>query len=324
MGKTVKIKKSHIKLALILAIAVIAAIIVLQLDKPGQEKKPEQEPVITELKDTSKIAEPGDLVTINYVLRLDNGKIVDTNDPELAKEAELTTYVKGPFKFIIGQSNKIATFDKAIEGMKAGEKKTVIIKPIEPVLSLKINRTEHKPRRMLYSRIKTFTFQKYNETFPGEPMKAGNMLSNPDKYPWPLQITNITEKYVVTQIMTNAGASFTVPEQEWKSQVLRISDRVIELVQNPKIGQIFQTPYGQAEIINVTISSILFTHAPEQGKTFQQKITDGQQAGYQFDFEVLDIDEQEFTIRRINYLPQELMNLEAEILELVKDVKELE
>ncbi|MBW3001625.1 FKBP-type peptidyl-prolyl cis-trans isomerase [Candidatus Woesearchaeota archaeon] len=320
MAKKVKVKKSYVKWALIIAIVIVVAVFLLRLE--GQEPEPETN--ITEIEDMSKVAEPGDLVTINYVMRLDNGKVVDTNDKELAKEAELENYVKGPFKFIVGQSNKLSSFDEAIEGLKLGEKKTIIIEPIEPVLAVTINISDHRPRRILYSRAEILSFKEYNETFPNEPAVANNIISNPEAYPWPLQIMNVTDKYVVTQIQVRPGESFFMPGQEWKSQVMRTSDKVIEFVQNPKVGLIFDTPYGTAEVTNVTISDIYFTHTPEQGKIFKQRIGEGKKQGMTFDFEVLDVDKEDFVIRRTNYLAQELANLEVELVDLQKDVKELE
>ncbi len=320
MGKKVKIKKSYIKWALIIAVLIVVAVFLLQLEKI----EPEPETNITEIEDRSKIAEMGDLVTINYVLRLDNGKVADTNDEELAKEAELQNYVKGPFKFILGQSNKLKTFDEAIKGLKLGEKKTVMIEPMEPVLAVKINISDSRPRRILYPRTDNLLWKKYNETFSMEPAVINNIISNPEKYPWPLQVMNVTEKYVVTQIMVRPGESFFIPGQEWKSQVMRTSDKVIEFVQNPKIGLVFNTPYGTAEITNVTISSIFFTHTPEQGKEFKQRMGEGKKQGMTFDFEILDIRSKDFVIRRTNYLAQELAHLEVEILEIQKNVKEIE
>ncbi|MBD3303664.1 hypothetical protein GF343_00825 [Candidatus Woesearchaeota archaeon] len=320
MAKKVKIKKSYIKWALIIVITVVVAVLLLRLERLA----PEPETNITEIEDMSKVAELGDLVTINYVMRLDNGKLVDTNDAELAKEAGLENYVKGPFKFILGQSNKLKSFDEAIVGLELGEKKKIIIKPIEPVLAVTINMSDSRPRRILYPRIEMLSLQEYNETFPNEPTVVNNIVSNPEIYPWPLQIINITDKRVITQIMVRPGESFFIPGQEWKSQVMRTSDKVVEFVQNPKEGLIFDTPYGTAEITNVTISNINFAHTPVQGKEFMQRMGEGKKQGMTFDFVVLDVDEEEFVIRRTNYLAQELANLEVELIDIQKDVKELE
>lgn len=320
MAKKVKIKKDYIKWALFVAILAIVVFFLLPIAK---KENIDSETNITEITDKSKIAEMGDLVTINYVLRLDNGEVVDTNNEELAKEAGLETYTKGPFKFILGQSNKLPTFDQAIEGLKLGEKKTVIIKPIESVLVLGINMTEKKPRRILHSRLKKFSLEEYENSFQ-EPAIIDNIVSNIEAAPWPFKILNATDKYILAQIMVRPGESFFIPGQEWKSQVMRTSDRVIEFVQNPKIGLVFDTPYGTAEITNVTISNIYFKHTPEEGKLLKQKLTSGKSQGRTFDFEVLDIREDEFIIRRTNHLAQELANIEVEMLELEKNVKQLQ
>ena len=320
MAKKVKIKKDYIKWALFVAILAIVVFFLLPIAK---KENIDSKTNITEITDKSKIAEMGDLVTINYVLRLDNGEVVDTNNEELAKEAGLETYTKGPFKFILGQSNKLPTFDQAIEGLKLGEKKTIIIKPIESVLVLGINMTEKKPRRILYPRLKKFSLEEYENSFK-EPAIIDNIISNVEVAPWPFQILNATDKYILAQIMVRPGESFFIPGQEWKSQVMRTSDRVIEFVQNPKIGLVFDTPYGTAEITNVTISNIYFKHTPEEGKLLKQKLTSGKSQGRTFDFEVLDIREDEFIIRRTNHLAQELTNIEVEMLELEKNVKQLQ
>lgn len=319
--KNVKIKKSHLKWGAFAIVLIIAAVLLFPYAS-NDVPEPVEETNITEVIDTSNIAELGDLVTINYVMKLDNGEIVDTNNEKLAKEAGLTTYTKGPYKFILGQSNKLPTFDEAIEGLETGEKKTIIIQPMEPVLTIAINISDKKPRRILYPRIKTYTFEEYNASFK-EPSIVGNIISNIEEQPWPVQIINITEKYVVTQAMVRPGESFFIPGQEWKSQVMRMDDKVIEFVQNPKIGLVFETPYGTAEITNVTISNVEFKHMPEQGKELKQKITSGKKQGQTFAFEVLDIRDDEFVIRRINYLAQELANIEVEVLEIIKDVKEI-
>ena len=318
MAKKVKIKKGYVKWAAIIILVVIAALVLWPIAKERFMTQGN----LTEITDKSKIAEKGDLLTINYVLKLDNGKIVDTNNAEVAKEAELQTYTKGPFKFILGQSNKIKTFDEAIDGLELGENKTIMLQPLEPVLIFKINMSDSRPRRILHPRIKTFKKAEYAETFQ-EPALPNNIVSNIDKYPWPFKIMNVTDKYVVTQIQIRPGDSVTIPGLAWKSQAMRLDKRVIEFVQNPQIGLIFDTPYGTAEITNTTMSKIFFDHTPEQGKLLKQRMTSGKKQGMTFNFEVLDIRTDEFVIRRTDYLPQELMNLQVEVLELQKGVKDI-
>ncbi|ORJ53722.1 FKBP-type peptidyl-prolyl cis-trans isomerase [Geothermobacter hydrogeniphilus] len=60
-------------------------------------------------------AEKGDTVTVNYIGKLADGTLFDSSEG------------KEPLKFIIGQQEVIAGFDRAVEGMVTGEKKTVTI-----------------------------------------------------------------------------------------------------------------------------------------------------------------------------------------------------
>ena len=71
----------------------------------------------------------GDLVTINFILELENGTVADTNDPALAEQNKLTNYVKGPYAFVLGQSGKVQGFDQALLGMNEGEHRETMIEP---------------------------------------------------------------------------------------------------------------------------------------------------------------------------------------------------
>jgi len=62
-------------------------------------------------------AEKGDTVTVNYIGKLADGTLFDSSEG------------KEPLKFIIGQQEVIAGFDRAVVGMVTGEKKTVTVSP---------------------------------------------------------------------------------------------------------------------------------------------------------------------------------------------------
>ncbi|MFW6387140.1 MAG: FKBP-type peptidyl-prolyl cis-trans isomerase [Thermodesulfobacteriota bacterium] len=63
------------------------------------------------------VAKKGDTVKVHYTGRLENGEIFDSSEG------------KKPLNFIIGQREVIKGFDEAVEGMIAGEEKTVTIEP---------------------------------------------------------------------------------------------------------------------------------------------------------------------------------------------------
>jgi FKBP-type peptidyl-prolyl cis-trans isomerase 2 len=61
----------------------------------------------------------GDTVTVHYTGKLADGTVFDTS------------YDRHPMKFTLGKGQLIAGFEKAVVGMSAGEKKTVVIPPAE-------------------------------------------------------------------------------------------------------------------------------------------------------------------------------------------------
>jgi len=69
-----------------------------------------------------EIAKAGDMVSMNYTGRLENGTVFDSNvDPKF-------NHVQ-PFDFTLGAGQVIAGWDKGIVGMKVDEKKTLTILP---------------------------------------------------------------------------------------------------------------------------------------------------------------------------------------------------
>lgn len=67
-----------------------------------------------------KIAEKGDIVSMNYTGKLTDGKVFDSNiDPKFM-------HVE-PFEFTLGVGQVILGWDEGIVGMKIGEKKTLTI-----------------------------------------------------------------------------------------------------------------------------------------------------------------------------------------------------
>jgi len=66
---------------------------------------------------TGATAQPGDLVTVNYTGKLQNGTVFDT------------TAGKQPFEFVLGQGQVIPGWDAGIQGMKVGGTRILIIPP---------------------------------------------------------------------------------------------------------------------------------------------------------------------------------------------------
>ena len=79
-------------------------------------------PTPTDTAGVEEVAKTGDVVSMNYTGRLENGTVFDSNvDPKF-------NHVQ-PFDFTLGAGQVIAGCDKGIVGMKVGEKKTLTIPP---------------------------------------------------------------------------------------------------------------------------------------------------------------------------------------------------
>jgi len=59
----------------------------------------------------------GDTISVDYTGKLQGGKVFDSSEG------------KAPLKFTVGSGMLIKGFDQAVIGMKAGDKKTVVIEP---------------------------------------------------------------------------------------------------------------------------------------------------------------------------------------------------
>ena len=74
------------------------------------------------MEDSTNTAKAGDLVSMNYTGKLEDGTVFDSNiDPKF-------NHVE-PFDFVLGAGQVIPGWDKGILGMKVGEKKTLVILP---------------------------------------------------------------------------------------------------------------------------------------------------------------------------------------------------
>ncbi len=80
----------------------------------------------------AKIAQNGDMVSVDYIGTLDNGTVFDTSLESTARQNNLPIRPSyAPLSFKVGTGQMISGFDKAVVGMKEGEEKTVRLTPSE-------------------------------------------------------------------------------------------------------------------------------------------------------------------------------------------------
>jgi FKBP-type peptidyl-prolyl cis-trans isomerase 2 len=274
-------------------------------------------------------AQEGDMVAINFVLAMPNGTVIDTNNESLAKEFGVKNYVKGPFRFIIGQSGKLVGqsgkfrgFDETVIGMEPGQTATKLIEPSEPVLEYVINRTRTVVRNQAFPTFGPVPLKKFSERFNREP-RLNDVIVNPD-LPWPVKVFNITEKYVIVEALAEQGKSYTLPGFEWKSLLLVKSKNDMLFRHNPADGQIITTEFGPA-VVRPEPGRLNITYQIEQDDIVQYGVPVGENipASIPYDFMVTSATDDQFTLRRINYPSQESLVMTVEVLEWTQDVEKV-
>jgi FKBP-type peptidyl-prolyl cis-trans isomerase 2 len=278
----------------------------------------ENETQVVEQKPITGIQE-GDLVEMNFVLYGADGRVIDTNDKEKAQEAELKTYSSGTYRFIVGQSSKVKGFDNAVIGLEKGDEITRNILPSTNKIELEFDIETTEPRAKTIQRKQRFSLDSFEQVF-GKPPIIGDVVANPDKFPWPYKILAIHNKTALGEIVIKEGDDITLPGTQWKSKALQVSDLAIQFFQNPKQGQIIETEFGTA-IMETARSQMKKTHNPILGKEFFYTVPSGQLISPRYEFRVTDIGDEKFTISRINWPEQENLKLEVEIVDVLSNTE---
>ncbi|MBN1644943.1 FKBP-type peptidyl-prolyl cis-trans isomerase [Candidatus Woesearchaeota archaeon] len=257
----------------------------------------------------------GDMVEMNFVLYGEDGRVIDTNNKELAQKAGLKTYSLGIYRFIVGQSSKVKGFDTAIIGLEKGDKKTLDIPASTNKIELESDLEQIELRTKTVPRKQTFALKSFEKVF-GKPPIIGDVAVNRDMFPWPYKILAITNNSALGEIVIKEGEDAILPGTQWKSKALQVSDIAVQFIQNPKNGQIIETEFGTATI-EVIRSRMKTTHNPVMGKEFFYTLPSEQLLSPRYEFRITEITNETFTMNRINFPEQENLKLEVEILDVL-------
>ncbi len=108
-----------------------------------------------------RAAQTGDTVSVHYTGTLSDGSQFDTSRE------------RGPRSFVLGGGQMIAGFDAAVQGMKTGEKKTVVIPPDQaygehdPDKIVTIDRSQFAEGSQLYVGLQVSLRANNGQTVPG-------------------------------------------------------------------------------------------------------------------------------------------------------------
>jgi hypothetical protein len=316
------------KKRIILLIAILAMVILLYNYSNKTETKTKEtiepietieDPSISDIKEDDGTTKFGDLLEINFVLKVkETGEVIDTNNLELIEQYNIKNYVKGPYRFILGNSDKLKkkSFDKALVGWKLGDKKTVEIAPTEEELYIKKDRIEERNIYFSILRHQRLPLKNFEELF-GKEAKIGEIVENKN-FPWSFLITNITEKNAVGDPVLKIGNKYNIPDVSWPVELIGIEERVIQFKHSPD-KPTFESTFGTS---NITIkdNKVIIYHNPIQGNEIDYDISLGPVL-IPAKFEILDVTEKDFLLYRIDNINDKHLILEAEILSITPSVK---
>jgi hypothetical protein len=262
----------------------------------------------------------GDLVAINYALTLTNGTVVDTNNETLARQYGVDNYVKGPFRFIAGQSDKVKGFDDAILGLTLGQRAIRTIAPSEPVLEYVVNRTRSVVRNQPYPRFMDVRLAKYEQAFRKKAVI--NDVAYNASMPWAFKVINVSDESARLEPIVQEGKEYQLPGLEWKSALVIKTHNDLVFRHNPVDGQTMNTEFGTATV-RAGPGIVNITYPQQQGDVFTYYAPVQEAISIPYQFRVTESSDAQFTIRRINYPPQETLLLNVEVLEWEEDVKDV-
>lgn len=263
----------------------------------------------------------GDLIAINFILTSANGSVIGTNNETLAQEYGVKNYVKGPFRFIVGQSGMIKGFDDAMLGMtEVGQKSVRTIPPSEEVLEFVVNRTRSVLRNQPYPRFRELSLEKFESVFRMKPV-VGKVVVNAS-LPWPYIVDEVVNGTVRIEPDLKERKSYRLPGYEWDSELVVKTNLNLIFRHNPAEGQVVTTEFGPA-IVTLGDASMNLTYQQQLGDIFAYHVKVQGPVTKPYDFKVTQSDDEQFMIRRINYPEQEVLTLAAELLEWEPSVKDI-
>lgn len=152
-----------------------------------------------------RAAKEGDTIGINYVAMYKDGRIYDTNIAEIARRNNISKPSFPVLEIEIGQKGLIKGLNEGLIGMKAGEKKSIVVLP--------------KDGYGLYKAelVETFSMQEFRQSFP-----MVNDITRGKRYSYTLQdgqrgiftIKDFGQDYVVIDLNHNLAGKTLIFEVE--------------------------------------------------------------------------------------------------------------
>ncbi len=187
----------------------------------------------------------GDNISVNYIGRLPDGKVFDTNIETVAKENNLFIPEKKytPYQFIVGKRIVIQGFDEGVIGMKVGETRKLTIPPEKAygLSNLEMIRVipilENVPLTRVIPKVFEVPRSQFEQFF-GPNHSVGDTVKIPETN-INITIMNYTSEVSLKRNLT-VGFNIWDARAPWNETVVKIDDKNITLKANLKKNDIVQ------------------------------------------------------------------------------------
>ncbi len=196
----------------------------------------------------------GDQISMNYIGRLENSTIFDTNIADVAKqEGDLNPLrLYEPLSFVVGEGQMIKGVDNSVVGMKLGEKKQIKVLPADGYGLYDDNKVQTISRVQRFNkteeidRYAKLTEQDFNQIFNEDPV-IDKEYSVPN-VPWKVKVNSVFAGVVNLENLLTPGKVITLPNSQWESLVLAVTRDKITFLHKPQSGQKINTPFGESTV----------------------------------------------------------------------------
>lgn len=198
------------------------------------------------------IVEKGDKVHIKYVVRLDNGSLVDTNYVDIAQSEGMTRYKTKPLVIEAGGKDSIKAISEGVIGMKVGETKELTAFPeqaygtYDPDKVLKTPIETYTKRFKAIPRYVDLNTTVFRAAFMTQP-EEGKIVKS-DVAPWSYEVVSVNNGSVRVKARIKNGDVYFLPRMPWQSTVVSVNEDNVTFRHDPPEGLKIKTIVGEAAV----------------------------------------------------------------------------
>jgi FKBP-type peptidyl-prolyl cis-trans isomerase 2 len=188
--------------------------------------------------DPSKVQE-GDFVELNYTISLEDGSLLSTNIPDVAKDKarkKAAQYVEqqtfSAERVIPGQPTPLVGLRDAFIGMEVKEKRRIVLSPEKAYGERDLRNIQQIPCAKIMPKTVSMSPEDWMKNFKFFPVAGKEFWLNPF---FPARIVEVTEQEVLLEFRKEGQ----IPESELGSVSVSMDDNNVTLTLTPVIGAHF-------------------------------------------------------------------------------------